>query len=87
MLSGRKRVDMYGDEVALANLPGGGHKTKHDEMKNKLVQLMKWAGMDVRLRCEVFGHGEYSHTRKLPYKAIFWYGNFLSENCHMGPFR
>ena len=43
LLSGRKRVGVYGDKVASATLPGGGHKTRHDEMK--------WAGLDVR--CEV----------------------------------
>ena len=52
-LPGQKRVDKYGDEVVSANLPGGRHKTRHDEIKNRLLQLMKWAGMDVR--CEVFG--------------------------------
>ena len=52
-MPGRKRVDMYGDAVAFANLPGNGHKARHDEMKVALLQKMKWAGMAVR--CEVFG--------------------------------
>ena len=52
-LVGRKKVDAFGDEVVTASLPGGGHKWKHDDMKNKLAQLMRWAKMDVRV--EVFG--------------------------------
>jgi hypothetical protein len=53
MLAGRKRVDRYGDEVCSANLPGNGHKIKHDEMKLKLLQLMRWAAMAAE--CEPFG--------------------------------
>ena len=52
-MPGRKRVDVYGDEVTSANLPGNGHKSRHDEMKIALLQKMKWAGMSVR--CEVYG--------------------------------
>ena len=52
-LPGRKKVDRYGDMVMSANLPGSGHKTRHDKMKIHLLKLMKWAGMNVQ--CEVFG--------------------------------
>ena len=52
---GRQRpvVDQYGDQVCTATLPGGGHKIRHDETKNTLHRMMKWAGMAVQ--CEVFG--------------------------------
>ena len=52
-LPGGKKVDLYGDMVSSATLPGNGHKAKHDEMKNFLDSKMRWAGMHVR--CEVFG--------------------------------
>ena len=52
-LPGGKRVDLYGDMVSSATLPGNGHKARHDEMKNFLDGKMRWAGMQVR--CEVFG--------------------------------
>ena len=52
---GRQRpvVDQYGDRVCAANLPGNGHKIRHDEMKNELQSKMRWAGM--ASECEVFG--------------------------------
>ena len=52
-LSGRKHVDLYGDEVSSASLPGNGQKARHDEMKNFLNSKLRWAGIPAR--CEVFG--------------------------------
>ena len=46
-------MDDYGDKVCAANLNGGGNKTRHDDIKNFLHRLMKWAGMTVQ--CEVYG--------------------------------
>ena len=43
----------FGDRVCAATLAGGGHKIRHDETKNTLHRMMKWAGMPAQ--CEVFG--------------------------------
>ena len=49
---GRRVVDKYGDNVVAQALQGDGYRRRHDELKRKLVGLMRWAGMDVQ--CEVF---------------------------------
>ena len=45
-------MDKYGDNVVAQALQGDGYRRRHDELKKKLVRLMRWAGIDVQ--CEVF---------------------------------
>ena len=49
---GRKRVDLYGDNVVGQKLCGDGWRRRHDEVKEKILSLLKWAGVGVQ--CEVF---------------------------------
>ena len=49
---GRRVVDRYGDNVVAQALQGDGYRRRHDELKKKLVELLRWAGIDVQ--CEVF---------------------------------
>ena len=49
---GRRIVDRYGDNVVAQALQGDGYRRRHDELKKKLVGLLRWAGIDVQ--CEVF---------------------------------
>ena len=50
---GESRVDMFGNNVLCAALPGDGWRIRHDQIKSELMRLMKWAGMVVT--CEVWG--------------------------------
>ena len=45
-------MDRYGDNVVGQALQGDGWRRRHDEIKKKLVNLLRWAGVDVQ--CEVF---------------------------------
>ena len=49
---GRKRIDKYGDTVISEPVAGDGFRRRHDEIKGKLLSLLKWSGIDVE--CEVF---------------------------------
>ena len=50
---GKATVDMYGDRIQAAALPGDGWRTRHDSIKLLLNSLCRWAALPVR--CEVFG--------------------------------
>ena len=47
-----KTVDIWGDSVRAAALPGDGYRKRHDLVKNFLVKLLKSAGISTE--CEVF---------------------------------
>ena len=49
---GRKRVDLYGDNVVGQKLAGDGWRKRHDDVKEKILSLLRWAGVPVK--CEVF---------------------------------
>ena len=49
---GRRVVDRYGDNVVSQTLAGNGYRKRHDGVKQKMLGLMRWAGLDVE--CEVF---------------------------------
>ena len=49
---GRVRVNRFGDNVVAATLRGDGWRTRHDQVKRRLLSLHKWAGIEVE--CEVF---------------------------------
>ena len=50
---GRSTVDLYGDKVMAAQLPGDTWRIRHDTIKIELNRLMLWCSM--RSTCEVFG--------------------------------
>ena len=52
MRVGRASVDKFGDVVMAAALAGDGWRRRHDEVKMKLLGLLRWAG--VQVDCEVF---------------------------------
>jgi hypothetical protein len=49
---GRRKVDLYGDNVVGQRLPGDGWRHRHYVVKDKILSLLRWAGVEVR--CEVF---------------------------------
>ena len=49
---GRRVLDRYGDNVVGQTLAGDGYRKRHDGVKQKMLGLMRWAGLDVE--CEVF---------------------------------
>ena len=49
---GRRRVDIYGDNVVSEPVAGDGYRKRHDFVKGKLFSLLKWASIDST--CEVF---------------------------------
>ena len=51
-VKGRKVVDMYGDQVQAAPLPGDHWRQRHDQIKHVLHRLCMWAGLPCEL--EVF---------------------------------
>ena len=50
---GRSYVDLYGDKVMAAQLPGDTWRIRHDTVKSEINRLMMWCSM--RSTCEVFG--------------------------------
>ena len=46
---GRRRVDIYGDNVVSEPVAGDGFRWRHDSLKAKLLSLMKWGSFDVKL--------------------------------------
>ena len=44
-VTGRVVVDLYGDTVQSAKLPGDFWKRRHDKIKIRLYQLCQWAGV------------------------------------------
>ena len=49
---GRSTVDLYGDNVVSQKIAGDGWRRRHDDVKEKIFSLLRWAGLEVR--CEVF---------------------------------
>ena len=52
VVRGRKRIDLFGDSVRSATLPGDGYRKRHDAAKDLLFKQLVSAGMNVQ--CEVF---------------------------------
>ena len=52
IVKGRKVIDMYGDQVQAAPLPGDHWRQRHDQLKHVLHRLCMWAGLPCEL--EVF---------------------------------
>ena len=49
---GRKQVDLNGDNVVGQALAGDGWRIRHNNVKEKILSLLKWAGLQVT--CELF---------------------------------
>ena len=47
-----RKVDLYDNNVVGQKLSGDGWRRRHDDMKEKIMSLLPWAGLEVR--CEVF---------------------------------
>ena len=45
-------MDKFGDKVVAARVAGDGYRTRHDGMKTRLKNLLRWAGLEHT--CEVF---------------------------------
>ena len=50
---GRAKVDLYGDKIMSAQLPGDTWRIRHDTVKTEINRLFMWSNM--RATCEVFG--------------------------------
>ena len=50
---GRVCVDLYGDKIMAAQLPGDTWRIRHDTVKTELNRLFMWCSMPAT--CEVFG--------------------------------
>ena len=50
---GRTKVDIHGDKVMAAHLPGDSWRIRHDTVKIEFNRLFMWSSM--RSTCEVFG--------------------------------
>ena len=51
-IKGRSKVDIYGDNVQAASLPGDHWRKRHDKLKFTIYQLCQWAGLPCEM--EVF---------------------------------
>ena len=49
---GRQVVDLYGENVLCASLPGDHFRKRHDSYKMRIFQMSQWAGLDAEV--EVF---------------------------------
>ena len=49
---GRRAVDLYCDAVMAEAVSGDGWRKRHDQVKMRLLGLLRWAGIEVD--CEVF---------------------------------
>ena len=49
---GNRSVDIFGDVVLSASLPGDGFRKRHNTIKKRLTSLFQWANLEVE--CEVF---------------------------------
>ena len=38
-------LDAHGDELVSATLPGDGWRSVHDELKEEVAELCRWAGL------------------------------------------
>ena len=43
-IKGRSKVDLYGDNVQTASLPGDHWHKRHDKLKFTIYRLCQWAG-------------------------------------------
>ena len=50
---GKVAVDLFGDKVMSAALPGDSWRIRHDAIKSELNRLFVWSGIPAI--CEVFG--------------------------------
>ena len=64
IVRGRKRIDLFGDNVKSANLKGDGFRKRHDLVKNFLFRKLRTAG--VQTECEVFN----LFSRELPQEGL-----------------
>ena len=60
---GRSTVDLYGDNVMAAQLPGDSWRIRHDIIKSEINRLLMWC--NVPSSCEVFGLSA-PHTSRGP---------------------
>ena len=44
---GRRAVDLYGDAVMAEAVSGDGWRKRHDQVKMRLLGLLRWAGIEV----------------------------------------
>ena len=49
---GKQKVDLFGDSVRSANLPGDGYRARHDAAKDLVFKQLQTAGINAQ--CEVF---------------------------------
>ena len=61
---GTKKVDLFGDNVRAAKLPGDGFRKRHDLVKNFIFRKLRAAG--VPTECEVFN----LFSRELPQEGL-----------------
>ena len=61
---GAKKIDLFGDNVRAAKLPGDGFRSRHDLVKNFLFRKLRAAG--VQTECEVFN----LFARELPQEGL-----------------
>ena len=52
VVKGNQRVDLYGDVVQSASLPGDHFRKRHDRCKMKIFRTCQWAGLESEV--EVF---------------------------------
>ena len=64
IIRGRKRIDLFGDNVRAAKLPGDGFRKRHDLVKNFLFRKLRAAG--VPTECEVFN----LFSREIPQEGL-----------------
>jgi hypothetical protein len=63
-IRGTKKIDLFGDNVRAAKLPGDGFRSRHDLVKNFLFRKLKASG--VPTICEVFN----VFARELPQEGL-----------------
>ena len=63
-IRGAKKIDLFGDNVRAAKLPGDGFRSRHDLVKNFLFRKLRAAG--VPTECEVFN----LFARELPQEGL-----------------
>ena len=63
-IRGAKKIDMFGDNVRAAKLPGDGFRKRHDLVKNFIFRKLRAAGVPVE--CEVFN----LFAREIPQEGL-----------------
>ena len=63
-IRGRKKIDIFGDNLRSATLKGDGYRKRHDLVKNFLFRKLRTAG--VQTECEVFN----LFSREIPQEGL-----------------